>query len=171
MAALERLAASGGGPEDIRVVAREAAGAARETARAIEALDAELRTLAREADPAERDRLRQRISALGDGGASGAESSRQMRDLLASQLSLMEDLIAHHEALSRRRGRYVELLRTLWLRVAELRAQQAGDALAVIDVTGRVREACRDVERALEAEGDIRAIGPILESPTTPVPR
>lgn len=160
------IAALDGATRDLaepqRHLAREAAQAAREMARAIEALDREQRDLARSVDPAERSRLEERVAALGAPSDDEPSSTRQMRQLLENQLALMSDMTARLQEIANRRGRYIDLLRTLWLQVSSLRAEQARDALGVSEVSGRIRELCQDVEHAIHGE---RAVRQVLERP------
>lgn len=44
----------------------------------------------------------------------------------------------------------MELLRTLWLQVSAIRAQQAADVAQVEDVTGRIRHVLLSVQREVE---------------------
>ena len=152
VAALERVEADIGEPW--RAMLADGITVARDVLRHIAHMDDELRALARDNDPAERERLQQRLDAM---GATHDGAGRQMRDLMAGQLALMEQLTRRSEDLASRRSRYMELLRTMWLQFSALRAQQAGDALSAAAVTGQLRELCRDVEHALAAEHAVAA--------------
>ena len=144
--ALERL--SEGMADPWRPLLAEGIAAARQVVHSVVHLDDELRVLARDNDPAERERVQQRLAAMSDSTPGG---SRQMRELLEGQLALMNQLTRRMEELSSRRARYLELLRTMWLQFSALRAQQAGDALSVSATTDQLRELCRDVEHAVLA--------------------
>ncbi|HET9455070.1 MAG TPA: serine/threonine-protein kinase [Gemmatimonadaceae bacterium] len=127
--------------------------AAREVVHAVAHIDDEIRVLARDNDPNERQRIVQRLGSMSDtvGG------SRQMKELLEGQLTLMNQLTRRSEELASRRSRYMELLRTMWLQFSALRAEHAADALSTAATTGQLRELCRDVEHALAAEHAVAA--------------
>ena len=129
-------------PPRPREVAGDADAAARQLVSALDVLDGEIATLARDVDPAEIERLEGRL------GATGPAS--EMGRLYASQLELLRRLARQREELASRRARYVELLRTLWLQVAALRAQDAADEMQLGDVTGRIRDLCRSVRHEVD---------------------
>jgi hypothetical protein len=132
------------GPQ--RGTASEATEAARQLASAIDSLDGEIAILARDADPTELGRLENRLTALGPESAHDSPGQRDMRQLYASQIELLRRLSRQSQELSNRRARYVELLRTLWLQVAALRAQRAQDDMQLADVSSRIRAIVRSVE-------------------------
>src|SRR6185503_18274765 len=96
-------------------VAREAAAAARQLLASIHQVDGEIERLARDADPQDQDRLRARLSALGEETPSEPEERSRMRALLGQQLTLLGQLQARLDHASERRQRRVELLKSLWL--------------------------------------------------------
>jgi hypothetical protein len=128
---------------------REALDAARRIATAIDALDGDIANLAREADPAEVARLQQRLEAPGN---------EEMRKLYASQLELLRRLDTQRADAESRRARYTELLRTLWLQVASLRAQVAADNAQATELSGRIRAICRSVEHEVEGMREAAAV-------------
>lgn len=129
-------------PSQQQDVVGDAVAAARQLVSALDALDGEIATLARETDPAEIQRLESRLESIGP--------ASEMRKLYESQLDLLRRLGRQSGELSGRRARYVELLRTLWLQVSTLRAQQAADAMQAADVTGRIRDLCRSVQHEVD---------------------
>ena len=128
---------------------RSAADAARSLVAAIDRLDDEIARLALEADPAEGARLEKRLEAPGN---------EEMRKLYASQLELLRRLGQQRVDAESRRARYAELLRTLWLQVASLRAQVAADNAESPDLSGRIRAICRNVEHEVEGMREASAV-------------
>ena len=168
VAEIEKVSAVVTGP--LHALAKEALAAASDMARAIASIDRELGVLSREADPAERKRLHERLAALRPPQPEDLPSSRQMRDLLATQLQLMDQLTTRCDELSNRRARYVELMRTLWLQVSTLRAQHAVDALGSSEVSGRIRDLCQSAANLIVAEVEVeRQLLPALGAATPPV--
>ena len=126
---------------------RDAAAAARDVVRALESVDAELQELARHGGGDELRRVEEKLASLGRTRAGESEAARDMRSLFEGQRDLLRNLAERAVSLEERRARYGELLRTLWLQVSVLRTQHAADAMSVAaaaDVTGRIRQLCRD---------------------------
>jgi len=128
---------------------REATDAARRLVIAIDALDDEIARLVREADPGEFARLEKRLEAPGN---------EEMRKLYASQLELLRRLEQQRLDAESRRTRYAELLRTLWLQVASLRAQVAAENADAGDVSGRIRAICYGVQLEVDGMREVTAI-------------
>jgi hypothetical protein len=97
----------------------------------------ELGTTARDASAAEIGALDQKLAALGDEAGENA-SRRELRQMLSNQRDLLRRLADQLAATMRRRERIVDLLRTLWLQVANLRADAARDTLTDADLSGRM---------------------------------
>jgi predicted Ser/Thr protein kinase len=146
-------------PAPLGELGREAAESARHLASAITALDAGIAQLARDANPSELESVEQRLAGMGDAGADN-ESRRQMRSLLVSQRDLLRSLGQQLEAASARRAHLTDLLKALWLQVANLRAQAAADAAADTEITGRIRVLCQEISAHAEAVEAVRAIAP-----------
>jgi hypothetical protein len=128
----------------LRELTDQAAVAARDAANEIETLDREIAALSAEANPAEVARLQERLGAL------PADSS--LRPLLSSQLDLLKSLTARIDSLAQRRTRVGDLLRTLWLQLANLRALKTADDPEASEVTGRIRALCGSVAAEISAE-------------------
>jgi hypothetical protein len=128
---------------------REAADAARRIVDVIDGLDVEIVRLGREAEPGEVARLEKKLETPGND---------EMRKLYASQLELLRRLDQQRLDAEARRSRYSELLRTLWLQVASLRAQMAADNAQVTEVSGRIREICRSVQHDVEGAREAAAV-------------
>jgi hypothetical protein len=127
-------------------VAREAAAAARQLLASLQEADAEIARLARDTDPQEQERLRARLAALGEETASEPAERRRMRELFQQQSSLLGELQARLEHASERRQRRVELMKSLWLEIANLRAAatQAADG----QTSSRVQALCARIAAA-----------------------
>ncbi len=144
--------------------ARTAAVRAKEAAAGVEAeitsIDAEIKSLAAGHDPTEAERLAARIEAMGPSQASEGEARRQMRELLDKQLALLRGVESRIETLKARRGRQLDLLRTLWQQTEVLvlsggddpRAKNAAASIeALCDEAGSEQTIAqtRDVDPAL----------------------
>jgi hypothetical protein len=106
------------------------AGAARDAgmaiAQAVRALDREIVAAARDVDPAELQRLDERLAALGSSPDAQSDAKRRLRALVEGQAALLRQLAHRHEELVMRREALAEQMRTLWLSLADLRAGRAG---------------------------------------------
>jgi geranylgeranyl pyrophosphate synthase len=120
-------------------------------------LDAEIANLARDANLAELAQVEQKISALGSPGGDN-DARRRMRSLLEGQRDLLRGLATQLEAAEQRRTHLTDLLRTLWLQVASLRAEAAHDALAETTASGKIRAACEEIGNYLDAAATVRFI-------------
>jgi hypothetical protein len=110
-----------------RSVGSDAVAAARTLRAGIEACDAELRRLRRDADPIEASRLEERLALLGEDLEQGItnDDQAQMRLLLRRQLDLFARLGARQEIVADRRGILVEHLSSLWKLLREMKADGA----------------------------------------------
>ncbi|MEX2177520.1 MAG: serine/threonine-protein kinase, partial [Gemmatimonadaceae bacterium] len=134
--------------------------ATRALAAAIDVMDSEIAVLARNADPADEERLNARLVALGPETVGGGESAaqREMRHLYASQLALLSRIARQREEMDRRRSRYAELLRTVWLQLSTLRAEHAGDELRAADLTDQIRHLVQSVDREVDGAREAAAL-------------
>jgi tRNA A-37 threonylcarbamoyl transferase component Bud32 len=123
-------------PGPLRPLGGEAAVAARMLLASIEEVDREIAELARSLESGEQERLTAKIAALG-GGADSAP----LRTLLERELELIRGLAERVEEANETRNRRMEMLRSLSLHLADLRARSAesSDSSAVTD---RVRALC-----------------------------
>jgi hypothetical protein len=121
-------------------VAQEAAAAARQLLASILEADEEVERLSRDLDPQEHERVRARLAGLGVEVASEPEERRRMRALFAQQLSLLGELEARLGRASDRRQRRVELLKSLWLEIANLKA--AATVAVEGETSARVQALC-----------------------------
>jgi serine/threonine protein kinase len=145
VAAIRRVAAEL--PPSMRQLSSDAVGAARQFSEALAALDREIAKLAEDSDPAEQKRLEDRIAAI---NVADAPEQAQMRELFIAQLALIRRMSERLDKVSTRRARVYELLRMLWLQLADLRgAAVRNDADS--DITGRIRSVIADAARASEA--------------------
>jgi predicted Ser/Thr protein kinase len=133
------------------VVVGEAVSAARQLIASIEELDGEMQKLARDADPREKERLQDRLAALGDSVPDEPDERRKLRSLFQQQMQLLSELDTRLATAADRRGRRVELLRALWLEMANLRAEAARTAGGHGATSERVRALCARIAAAHQA--------------------
>jgi hypothetical protein len=124
----------------LRTLGAQAAVAARQLLVSIEHADREIAELARTLDPGEEERLAARIAALG-----GVSAAADVRPLLEKQLALVRELQSRIEDGREERTRRVEMLRTLALHVASLRARAAEAPGEVPSLSERVRQLCDEI--------------------------
>ncbi len=138
----------------LRTLGSQAAVAARQLLVSIEHADREIAELARSLDPGEEERLAAKIAALG--GAS-ASASAEVRPLLEKQLALVRELSSRIEEGREERGRRVEMLKTLALHLASLRARAAEAPGEVPSLSERVRQLCDQIGGQALALAEARA--------------
>jgi Protein kinase domain len=121
-------------------VAQEAASAARQLLASLQEADDEVERLSRDLDLQESERVRARLAGLGTETASEPEDRRRMRALFEQQLSLLTELEARLVQASDRRQRRAELLKSLWLEIANLKA--AATVAVGGETSARVQALC-----------------------------
>ena len=126
-----RLADELSGP--LRPLGSEAATAGRRLIASIEQADKQIADLARNIEPGEEQRLAEKIDALEDS---------PMRELLEKQLELIRGLSARMEEARAARNRHIEMLKTLALHLASLRARVADTPSQVSSLSDNVRALC-----------------------------
>ncbi|HEY3257982.1 MAG TPA: hypothetical protein VGJ64_03940, partial [Gemmatimonadaceae bacterium] len=124
----------------LRPLGGQAAVAARQLIESIEHADRQIADLARNIEPGEEERLADKIEVL-----AGVEESAPMRSLLEKQLELMRELSARIEEAKERRNRRVEMLKSLALHVASLRARAVNTPSEVSRISDNVRALCDDI--------------------------
>jgi hypothetical protein len=139
---------------NLRTLGTQAAVAARQLLVSIEHADREIAELARSLDPGEEERLAAKIAALG-----GVSAAADVRPLLEKQLALVRELSARIDQGRVERHRRVEMLRTLALHLASLRAGAAEAPGAVPSLTERVRQLCDQIGGQALALAEARAAG------------
>jgi hypothetical protein len=130
----------------LRPLGAQAASAGRQLLAAIEHADREIAELARNLEPGEEERLADKIEALA-AVPGRADDYAPMRALLEKQLELTRGLEARLEEARASRNRRVEILKTLALHVASLRARSAGTTSEVRSLSDSVRALCDDIGR------------------------
>jgi predicted Ser/Thr protein kinase len=123
---------------------------ARDAINEIDALDRELATLAAEVSPAETARLDARLAELSD--------DSPLRALLTNQRELLRTLAARVDHLAQRRERVVDMVRTMWLQVANLRALHGADTSEASAITGRIRAICSSVAHEISADREVATL-------------
>ncbi|HEX9692227.1 MAG TPA: protein kinase [Gemmatimonadales bacterium] len=144
-------------------VARDAAAAGREVLSAIQVLDRQIEALARDADSAEQARLEQKLAALAASGGEQTEARQRMRRLVEEQLDLARSLTRQLDGAQEQRSYLADLLKTLWLQMANLRAHHQESSFDAGDISGRIRAVAEDARRYLEASEQVRGL---LEDPS-----
>jgi hypothetical protein len=114
--------------------------AARTLLAGIDALDAELVALRRDADPMDVMRVEDRLAMLGRTTTLDDHDQQQMRELLNGQLEVFARLTARQEQVVNQRAELFDRLRSLWTAVRQLGAD---------DVTPTVRASSVESLRAL----------------------
>ena len=147
-------------PSGTQATVSEAADAARQLLGTVAALDAELAKLAQDADPQELEAVEAKLRALGPEAADEGEMRREKRALLFHQRELHVRLDQRLAAVADRRARLLDLLRTMWLQVATLRAEAAHDTLAVTEISGRIKALCTEIDAHVQAAETVRRIAP-----------
>ena len=132
-------------------VASEAAIAGRELLSAIVSIDEQIENLAKDADPAERENLEKKLEALGEPSTTEGEGRRRRRDLLSQQIKLTRSLARQLEGAQERRAHLVDLLKTLWMQIANLRAHHHEAAFESSEISGKIRAISDDARRYVEA--------------------
>jgi hypothetical protein len=132
-------------------VAAEAASAARELLVAVASLDNQIEALAKDADPNELQNLEEKLRALGEASVQESESRRRMRDLLRQQVDLARSLAQQLETAKERRAHLADLLKTLWMQIANLKAHHQDAAFDSSEISGRIRAISEDAKRYVEA--------------------
>jgi hypothetical protein len=114
---------------------------------AIESLDKQIAQLRKNADPAEADRIEEKLDALGV-NMEGEEGERQqMRALLSKQLELTHRLAHKAEETSSHRAHFFELMKRLWEELRNLQAASVDEGL----------DAKQTMERIQSFRGEIKS--------------
>jgi hypothetical protein len=148
-----------------RSIGSEAVAAARRLLSSLESLDGELARLARDTEPGETARILARLEAMGTEPVANSDGRDQARELLAKQRNLLRGLEATLEAARTRRGRLLDLLKTLWLQLANLRAQTAVESERSSEISGHVRALCVEIEQLARVFGSAEADVSTLTQP------
>jgi len=143
-------------PSGTQATVSEAADAARQLLGTLAALDAELAKLAQDADPQELEAVETKLRALGPETRDEDEVRRQKRVLLIPQRDLLRQLGRRLAEVTDRRARLLDLMRTMWLQLATLRAEAAHDTLAVTEISGRIKALCTEIDAHMKAAETVR---------------
>jgi hypothetical protein len=137
----------------LRPLGAQATVAARQLLESIEHADREIAALARTHEPGEEARLADKIDALAVPPGSSDESA-PMRLLLEKQLELIREQSARIERAREVRNRRIEMLKTLALHLASLRARCTGTPTELQFLSDRVRILCDDIGHRARAQTD-----------------
>ena len=134
-------------------ISAEVADLARRLHDDIDAHDAEIAALERDASSQEVERLTGRLAAL-NADASATPARRELMDLVRRELDVVRELRVASEIVSNQRAHLHAMLRGLWTQVNLVR-EQAGDAVSAAHPSiTRLTELCAEVARALAAQRD-----------------
>jgi hypothetical protein len=141
----------------LRSLGAQAAVAARQLLASIDHADKEIAELARNLEPGEEERLRDKIASMAPVAGQNDEYA-PMRLLLEKQLELIRELSGRIEQAKEVRSRRIEILKTLALHVASLRARSAEEPAELRSLSDRVRAICDEIQelnevRAIAAAG------------------
>ncbi len=128
----------------LRPLGALAAVAGRQLIASIDQSDRDIAGLARNLEPGEEDRLADKIAALAP-TPGRTDDQAPMRQLLEKQLELVRGLQARIEEAKDTRTRRVEMLKTLSLHLATLRARSAEPTGEVRSLSDRVKALCDDI--------------------------
>jgi hypothetical protein len=142
----------------LRPLGAQAAMAARQLLASIDQADRDAAELARNLEPGEEDRLRDKIAALA-APAGRDDESVPLRALLEKQLELVRGLAGRIEEARATRNRRAEMLKTLSLHLASLRARSVQAPADVGSLSDRVRALCDDIERQAQPPAAATAAG------------
>jgi hypothetical protein len=145
-------------------VYRDARAAALTIQQAIARCDRDVVQLARDADPRERERIEASLAALGEASSDQSPAKRQMRELLARQLELFQEIEERREETSELRSHLVGQLRILALQLARLRSDDL-NARASAEITEGIRQLVQEIEHRVQAASEVRRL---LEGSGTP---
>lgn len=134
----------------LRPLGSESAVAGRQLVASIDNIDREIAALSRSIEPGEEHRLTEKIASL-------PAEAEPLRGLLAKQLDLIRGLAARIEEAKARRDRHVEMLKTLALHVASLRARSTQTPSEIRLISDRVRALCEDIAGRERVEHDAMA--------------
>ena len=152
-----RLADELSGP--FRPLGAQAAVAARQLVESIDHADRQIADLARNLEPGEAERLTEKIEAMAV-PASGEDEYAPMRSLLEKQLELIRGLSDRIEVVKESRSRQLEMLKTLALHLASLRARVAETPSEVRMLSDSVRALCDDIAKQGTALSEVGSPAP-----------
>ena len=103
-------------------------------------------------------RLEEKLAILTEQQSVENEDDRQMRELVQHQLDLMRRLAGRLEAAQDRKTRMLDLLKTLWLQVADLRAQSAQEEFDSSEITDKISLLNEEIEIYVESAKETETI-------------
>ena len=140
-------------PTGSRDVGVEAARAAQRLLVTVEQCDREIASLARDANPAELDRLESQLAALQSSPQADGGERTELRQLVFHQLGLVRRMHARRDALSQRRAHLFHLMRGLWAQLCLVRTVEAAGPGSGTDAIERLRALCAEIITELESTG------------------
>jgi tRNA A-37 threonylcarbamoyl transferase component Bud32 len=140
-------------PAAASAVTQQLSSAVRRLHDEIDAYDAEIAALERDAGPAEVERLSTRLAAL-NADPSSTPARRELVDLVRRELEVVRELRVACEIVSQRRAHLYAVMRGLWTQVSIVRDQAAETSSASHPAIARLVELSEEVQRELDAQAD-----------------
>jgi hypothetical protein len=137
-------------PAEAREVGTEVAGAAGRLHRAIEQMDRDVASLARNASAGELERLEAQLAGLSEASALDADEYRELRDAVQRQLDVLRRMRARYELAVQRRAHLFDLLRGLWTQLCLLREVGPDGVAAAAGLGDRLRALCAEIDGQAE---------------------
>ena len=138
-------------PVQLKSVTQVVSNAAQQQANGIASVDREIAMLARDASPAEADRLELRLASLAPDEAMSTEH-RELGNTLRHQLELLRRMQGRHSLLLARRSELFAHLRAVWSQLAALVERGTTESGAVTNAEQRLIELCAKMVEQLEAD-------------------
>jgi hypothetical protein len=134
-------------PARLSAIRADAPALAHRLVAALEDCSAEAASLARDASPAELDRLTAQLGALESEPVRSGEEQQELIALVRRQLELVQAMRVRAELVAQRRARLLGLLRGLY---AQLRAAASPSRIPAAEIIARVNELRQEIETAVE---------------------
>ncbi|HVF77771.1 MAG TPA: protein kinase [Solirubrobacteraceae bacterium] len=155
---------------DAAGVGTESSRVARRLLGAIEECNRQLGSLARDASPAELDRLTAQLTALDETSPREGDERYELRELVRHHLELVRRMRARQELMSEHRARLFDLMRALWTQLSLVR--DAGGSAAMPHLCAQVRALCAEIVDYVEAApprapAESRAVSPVKNRPSS----
>jgi len=112
----------------------------------------EAASLARDASPAELDRLTAQLGALESVPVRPGEEREELIALVRRQLELVREMRIRAEIVAQRRARLLGLMRGLWAQLRLASAPLSEESTPAADIVARVNDLRREIEAELEPD-------------------
>lgn len=140
----------------LRPLGTQASVAARQLLASIDSIDKEITELARNLEPGEEERLRDKIAAMAPAEGQSDEYA-PMRLLLEKQVELVCEINNRIEKAKDIRARRIEILKTLTLHVMSLHARSVEAPAEIPSLSERVRAICDEIQAWNDSRSNIES--------------